>query len=51
MQKQKTNAIAMIKQEAAGQINQKVFEKQGAENQLRLEQAKKAEAELKIVAE
>lgn len=51
MEKQKANAIEMIKQEAAGQINQKTFEKQASENQLKLEQAKKQEAELKITAE
>lgn len=32
MEKQKTNAIEMIKNEAAGQINQKNFEKQASEN-------------------
>jgi len=46
MEKQKTNAIEMIKQEAAGQINQKTFEKNTSENQLKLEQAKKQAAEL-----
>jgi hypothetical protein len=51
MEKTKNKAIEMIKQEAVGQINQHNFAKQASENQLKIEQASKQEAELKIIAE